>query len=190
MTWIVGIFNSENAEMARQREDSDLTDALELYSHYRSATGDLKIINLEKAYIEDPSIKYFIDGEIANLKKAIENIYFQKMDCEQQEMVKFQVTGALVGMTGSGYYPSLENWQKTLGDFLIWLSADITYNPKTKKADAIVAVHSIDIYNFNRGAADVFTGLPDNPNGRFAELGWAKSFITKGNFTINVEWSF
>ena len=49
MTWIVGLFNEEDAEMARKRIDSDLSDALELYAHYRSAKGTTKNINLEKA---------------------------------------------------------------------------------------------------------------------------------------------
>ena len=190
MTWVVGLFNQEDAEMAKKRVDSDLSEALELYAHYRSAEGTTKYINLEKAYGEDQSIKMFIDGEIANLKKAAENIYFQKMDCTQQDKVKFQVTGSLVGMTENGFYPELENWQKALGDFLLWLSADITYDPKTQKATASITIHSLDMYNFNKGAKDVFTGLPDNANGRFVELGWAKSFLTKGSFTMEAGWNF
>jgi len=39
-------------------------------------------------------------------------------------------------------------------------------------------------------ALDVFVGLPDNANGRFAELGWAKGFITKGSFKKEMRCSF
>ena len=84
----------------------------------------------------------------------------------------------------------LENWQKAIGDFLLYLTADITYNPKTKKAIANITVNMLDYYDFNTGAADVFTGLPDIANGRFVELGWAKGFITKESFKKTVRWDF
>ena len=48
--------------------------------------------------------------------------------------------------------------------------------------------HEKDRYNFNGGAVDIATGLPDNANGRFAVLGWAKSFITNGKVEKKVTW--
>ena len=44
--------------------------------------------------------------------------------------------------------------------------------------------------NFNKGTADVFTSLPNNANGRFAELGWVQSFITKGRYVKYIKWDF
>ncbi len=35
---------------------------------------------------------------------------------------------------------------------------------------------------------DIVTGIPDYVNGRFAELGWAHSFITKGEISVSVSW--
>jgi hypothetical protein len=66
----------------------------------------------------------------------------------------------------------------------------VEYKVDKKKAIARVTVHSIDKYNFNKGMIDIFSGLPDDQNGRFVELGWAKSFFTKGSFDLKVEWSF
>ena len=113
------------------------------------------------------------------------------MACDNQARVKFQVTGSALGMHRDfGLYPSTENWRKTMGDFLLYLTAEITYDPRTKRATAIITVNSLDYYNFNRGAVDTTTGLPDNANGRFVELGWAKPFITRGSFRREVRWDF
>lgn len=45
-----------------------------------------------------------------------------------------------------------------------------------------------DKYNFNRGQVDIATGLPDNENGAFEVLGWAKSFMSKGETTFEFSW--
>lgn len=45
------------------------------------------------------------------------------------------------------------------------------------------------LYNFNRGQADIASGVSDNVNGIFAELGWAKSFITYGETTLTISWT-
>lgn len=36
---------------------------------------------------------------------------------------------------------------------------------------------------------DIATGLPDDSNGRFAVLGWAKSFFTYGKAVRKVTWT-
>ena len=97
-------------------------------------------------------------------------------------------------MSERGLYPATENWQKALGDFLIYITADITYEPATRwrggRLSANITINALDYYDFNKGALDVMTGLPDDTNGRFAVLGWAHSFITTGSFTKrNVRWS-
>jgi hypothetical protein len=51
-----------------------------------------------------------------------------------------------------------------------------------------VTVHAEDRYNFNRGDEDIATKAPDDENGRFAELGWAKSFDVNGSVTRTVTW--
>jgi hypothetical protein len=191
MIWGANTFTNLDVEMAESRKGVDLSDALRLYAHYRSGKGTDMKINLKKAYDEDTNIKAFIDAEIANLQKAVENIYFQKMDCENQDRVRFQVIGGLRGMTTHfGSYSATENWHKTLGDFLIYLTADVTYDPKTNRAIAIITVNSLDYYNFNEGATDIMAGLPDDANARFVELGWAKPFITRGRFQTTMRWDF
>ncbi|MDD3173815.1 MAG: hypothetical protein PHF63_09170 [Herbinix sp.] len=52
----------------------------------------------------------------------------------------------------------------------------------------VITIHEVDKYNFNKGLADIASGTPDDVNGRFAELGWAKSFMTYGEITRVVTW--
>ena len=82
--------------------------------------------------------------------------------------------------------PSTEDWQKTIGAHWLWGSADV--ENCLDKFTMTITLHEKDRYNFNRGAADIATGLPDNANGRFTVLGWAKSFITNGKVVKKVTW--
>lgn len=43
-----------------------------------------------------------------------------------------------------------------------------------------------DMYNFNKGMFDMASGTPDDVNGRFSELGWAKEFKTYGSFSRSI----
>ncbi len=46
-----------------------------------------------------------------------------------------------------------------------------------------------DMYNCNKGMSDIASGTPDEMNGRFSEIGWAKEYLTYGSFTTEVTWS-
>ncbi|GAB1646260.1 hypothetical protein [Krasilnikovia sp. MM14-A1259] len=52
-----------------------------------------------------------------------------------------------------------------------------------------ITVHAYDRYTFNNGSKDIVTGEPDASNGRFAQLGWAKSFNTSGSLVRDVSWT-
>lgn len=80
-----------------------------------------------------------------------------------------------------------ENWQKTLGAFVAWGSATVTY--KNGQYTMIFTLNVKDRYNFNRGMSDIATGISDDVNGRFAVLGWAKSFMTYGELVRMVKWN-
>ena len=42
--------------------------------------------------------------------------------------------------------------------------------------------------DFNKGQSDIASGIPDDFNGRFAVLGWTKSFFTYGETTKVITW--
>jgi hypothetical protein len=92
------------------------------------------------------------------------------------------MTGGLVRVPNG----DSENWQKTIGAHNIWGSAFIEVINGI--FTMTITIHEVDRYNFNKGMFDIASGEPDDENGRFAVLGWAKSFITKGELVVTVTW--
>lgn len=79
-----------------------------------------------------------------------------------------------------------ENWQKAIGAHNVWLSAVVEKNKN--KYIMYADIHFRDKYNFNRGSKDIGSGAKDEVNGRFEEIGWARSFETYGYVHIEVTW--
>lgn len=155
----------------------DLDDATELYAHYRDGTGTPKTVDYGEAYREDPSIRRAVDGEIASAREWAERIH------RETGNTNFSMTGRAVNVSD---YPETENWQKALGGHKIWGSGDVKI--EGNRATMTITIHAEDRYNFNAGSEDIATGAPDNDNGRFAQLGWAKPFDTNGQVTKTISW--
>lgn len=104
----------------------------------------------------------------------------------------FQMTGAATPHTeyNKGAYPVTENWQKAIGGHTIWGSADVSVICDDKKTYFIMALtlHAEDRYNFNPGAADLATGIPDSANGRFELTGLAHQFTQYGEARRYAVW--
>jgi len=153
-----------------------LEDATEAYQHYRDGTGADLPIDYEKAYSEDSVVRDAVDKEIRTAQRDAETISAATGAGE------FEMTGDSVGV-GSG---ATENWQKTIGRHIIWGSAYVRVSGD--QFEMTITIHEIDRYNFNRGEKDIESGTPDDVNGRFAVLGWAKSFLTRGKVKRYVAW--
>jgi RHS repeat-associated protein len=153
----------------------DLSDANAAYAHYRDGTGTDMDIDYEKAYRDDSNIHGGLNNEIASAEAEAERL-------AASGGPHFTMTGDAVRMG----QPITEDWQKTIGGHWLWGSA--TVEQCAGKFTMTITLHEKDRYNFNRGASDIATGLPDNANGRFAVLGWAKSFITNGKVVKKVTW--
>lgn len=154
---------------------ADLDDATAAYARYWENSGEPLRIDFAEAYAEDSTIRSGVDAEVTRARLAA------------QELIgkggrEFSMQGA-----PSAGNSQEENWLKTLGAFNQW--SDATVSVKGDQVTMVVTVHAEDRYNFNRGMADVHTGAPDSDNGRFQELGWAKSFMTSGELTRTVTWS-
>ena len=156
---------------------SDLDDSLQLYGHYRDGTGTPMTVDYEEGYREDRNIRAAVDNEIAHATYWAEQIH------GETGRTSFSVTGDAVQASP---YPAEENWQKTLGGHTTWGSGNVRIEGNTATME--VTVHAEDRYNFNRGDEDIATKAPDDENGRFAELGWAKSFDVNGSVTRTVTW--
>ena len=89
-------------------------------------------------------------------------------------------TFPIVGTVWSGR-TATENWNKTLGMYLLWGTADVRLDGT--RVTVTVTVHVLDRYNFNREGLDLATAIPDEANGRFEQLGWARGFDVTGSLT-------
>ena len=158
-----------------------LQDAADFYSHYRSNTGLPKEFDYEEAYSDDESIRQLVDNEIARTQQGVDDLIASGAGEE------FSVTGDAHSTRDENLYPATENWQKTIGGYQQWSSADVRVDGD--QATMTVTVHAEDYYNFNAGEADIASGAPDQENGRFTELGWAKPFESHGELTREVTWT-
>ena len=161
----------------------DLDDATDAYAHYLDGTGTDLRIDYEEAYTEDANVRKAVDNEIASARKEAERIY------RETGQTAFQMTGNPTSASKLvGEYPaSTENWQKTLGDHTVYGTSDVVVNGN--QVTMKIKVHAEDMYNFNADAKDIATGAPDNENGRFSTLGWAKEFRTYGELERTVTWT-
>lgn len=53
---------------------------------------------------------------------------------------------------------------------------------------ADITIHAEDRYNFNPGAKDIATGIPDSANGRFELCGLAHQYMNYGRVTRSASW--
>lgn len=163
---------------AAQLVRPDLSDATRAYEHYWSNTGAPLEIDFAKAYREDSNVKLNVDGEVVRTAAAVDAM------ATSSGRTSFEVSGP--GRSASAY-PSTENWQKTIGAYQQWSSANVRVDGD--RITMTVKVHEADHYNFNRDQNDIATNAPDNANGRFTELGWAKPFDTHGEITRTISWT-
>ena len=153
-----------------------LEDATLLYRHYLDGTGTPMTIDYLKAYREDPGIAESVRNAVHEAQRAAEQL-------SKSGGRDFKMSS---DAGNADRYPSTENWQKTVGGHILWGEAQV-YNCKDQFS-MLITIHALDRYNFNKGESDIATGAPDNENGRFEVLGWAKSFTTRGSIPFKVDW--
>lgn len=154
----------------------DLDDATAAYAHYWDNTGAPLEIDYEEAVAEDPAVRRNVDDEIARAALGAEELI-------ARGSTRFSMTG---DGQATQHYPQTENWQKAIGAYQQWSSADVWVEGDT--VHMRVTIYAEDHYNFNRGQADIASGASDDENGRFTEIGWAKPFDSHGSVTREVTW--
>jgi hypothetical protein len=154
--------------------DPALDDAVSLYRHYRGATGEPVLLDYAEGYREDTAVKNAVDAQIATAQSWAQRY---ARDGERS----FRMTGGRVLVE-----PDSENWQKTLGAHSLWAHADVRTDGG--RATMRLVVTAEDYYNYNPGEADIATGIENDANRRFAELGWAAPFPTVSTLAVHVEW--
>ena len=153
-----------------------LEDGTIMYQHYREGTGSPMNVDYVKAYREDSGIATSVKNAVREAQREAERL--AKAGGREFKMSSNAET--------ADRYPTTKNWQKTIGGHSLWGEAQV-YNCKDQFSMQIT-INAIDRYNFNKNAFDIATGAPDNENGRFEVLGWAKSFTVRGSILVQVDW--
>lgn len=169
LNWIKWGFISGGADLIDY-----IPDAVEAYNHYRNGDGSDLEINLYKAYNQDPSIKQNTDNAVAETNRAVQQMI------ANGAQPPFTITSEC---KSAGMYPETENWQKAVGGYQTWVSAEVSYDDQGNIV-VVTTVNEWDRYNFDKGKVDITTHEPDDVNGRFEALGWAHSFDTYGSVTF------
>lgn len=154
-------------------------DAARCYQHFLDNTGTPLTIDYEKGYEEDRGIRYHVNTELNGALQAA-----NEAAQVGQTGITLHSPGSSTGETHT--YPETTNWQRTLGGHNTYTETKVEVNGDT--VTATVTVHARDKWNFNKGDSDIASGASDAANGRFEELGWARSFETNGSMTRTYSW--
>jgi len=176
---------ARSGKLVDRCHDEDLSDANAAYRHFLEGDGADRVIDYERYIKGDASGKELIPKLTADFKMHASVI--------GKDRIRFSVTSEAytVGHNGIAPYPETANWQKALGAHYIWVSGDIVVSANQMGEiifDAEMTVHMEDRYNFNVGATDVATGIPDSANGRFEITRLAKQYTNYGTLKRTLRW--
>jgi hypothetical protein len=164
----------------------DLADATAAYRHFLFGNGADRVISYQRYIDNDPSGRRTLISIEGDFKYHAEKI--------GQNRDSFEITGDpyAVGSSPELPYPRTENWQKAIGAHFVWLSGKIRIEHDTKSGKdryiADIVIHMEDRYNFNPGAKDIATGIPDSDNGRFEITGLAQQYTNRGKISRTLTW--
>lgn len=164
----------------------DLADATAAYKHFLDGKGSERSLNYERYIKNDESGKTTLASIIDDFK------YHAGIIGEDREYFELTSDSYAAGRGSLFPYPKTENWQKAIGAHILWVSAKIHCHIDSvdmkNSFSADVTIHMEDRYNFNPGAQDIATGIPDSANGRFEVTGLAMQYMNYGVIHRHVEW--
>ena len=158
------------------RAIKNIPDAADFYAHFRDNTGTPKTFDYERAYDEDAGVRNRVNARVNDSLQA----------ANEAATAGMTETTLYSPATSEGPYPVTENWRKTIGGHTNYTTTNVEVSGDT--VTATVTVYARDKWNFDRYKQDKHSGTPDEVNGRFEELGWAKSFDTSGSITKTYTW--
>ena len=163
----------------------DLVDANAAYRHFLDGGGSDRTFSYERYVENDANGQTTLRNLIVDAQRHVEII--------GQGRSQFSMTSDAYAAGGGDArfpYPETENWQKTIGAHSLWTNADVqvTGTAPDRTYAMTIVVHAEDRYNFNPGAADIATGIPDSDNGAFEITGLAHQYMNYGQLTRVVTW--
>lgn len=191
--WWVG--KLEGAELAQKvpfMPHNDISDALAAYRHFLEGTGKDRQFSYERYVANDPSGKTTLENAILDAQQGAWDIYQAKFNGKLD--IEFDlISSVLAANNGSVHfpYPQTENWQKAIGAHNFWICANVKIKSLSGVLNFVMdmTLHVEDMYNFNPGAQDIATGIPDSANGIFEITGLAKQYLNVSQLSRHVEWS-
>ena len=159
---------------------NDLSDALAAYRHYLYGKGAQRTFSYERYVTNDLSGKTTLANAIDDIEEGAEQL------CKANftgKTATFKITGTAIPCGKRHFlafpYPMTENWQKAIGYHVIWLNGDVTVSLLGAQPNfsMVITLHAEDKYNFNNGASDIATGIPDSANGELEAAGLANGYI-------------
>jgi hypothetical protein len=174
---------------------NDLPDALAAYRHFLYGKGADRTFSYERYIGGDLSGKTTLDNAVLDLRRGVEELAASLGAFADPS---FDVTSGPIACGSSDPdladlfpYPATENWQKALGSHVIWLSGSVRFSTLLGRRSYVMSMtlHAEDRYNFNPGAQDIKTGIPDAANGVFEVTGLARQYMNYATLTRMVRWS-
>lgn len=172
---------------------NDIPDALAAYRHFLTGRGAARTFSYERYAANDTSGRTTLRSAILEAMGAAYALHGSAVPADGG---RFSFTGSAIscgGTTGGFPYPATENWQKAIGAHSIWISGDVVVKPGAQSGTPhftlTLVIHAEDRYNFNPGAADIATGIPDDENGVFEITRLAKQYMNYATLTRRVAWS-
>lgn len=190
--WLAKLEGGEAVQNIPLLPHNDLSDALAAYRHFLTGNGTERTFSYERYITSDESGKKTLANAILDARQGAELIYASVF--RGQSPVHFQITGSGISVGGINPafpYPATENWQKAIGAHVIWISAEVDtlIQNGISQHSMIMTIHAEDRYNFNPGAKDIATGIPDSENGIFEITGLAKQYMNFGTLQRTISWS-
>ena len=171
-----------------------LPDALAAYRHFLGASGRTRRVNLERYVANDQSGRTFLRNAIVEGRLAAHSVH--RRIAGEIPAATFRFTGTAL-TAGGGVarfpYPATENWLRAIGAFSFRLGGEVEVERTAARPEPRfvldLTVHVEDMHNFNPGAADIATGIPDDANGVFEITGLAKQYLNRGSVERTVAWA-
>jgi hypothetical protein len=192
--WSAFLEGAEAAQGIPLVPHNDLPDALAAYRHFLYGHGADRTFSYDRYVTGDSSGKVTLDNAVLDFRRGVEDLASGR---SATAPASFQVAGSAIPCgsddpdLGALFpYPMTENWQKAIGAHSIWLSGSVTVGTSglDRSFVAQMTLHAEDRYNFNPGAKDIKTGIPDGANGRFEVSGLAQQYMNYSTLIRMVRW--
>jgi hypothetical protein len=189
--WNAMLEAAEAAQGVPLAPHHDLPDALGAYRHFLHGHGADRVFSYERYVANDPSGKQTLESAIMDFRRGVEEIALNALS-------SFEVTSSAIPCGSDDPdlnelfpYPETENWQKAIGAHWIWLSGvvNVDVSAGSQSYEARMTLHAEDRYNFNPGAQDIRTGIPDAANGVFEITGLAQQYMNYATLIRKLTWS-